>query len=91
MKSVAVPLARVAQHLPQRGVWYGPAYQGPGGLYAIRGFGHGDDPPMFQVSRVRKDVLPRTEDVSMPFMTEEGAGQFARRMAEGGSPVQRFG
>lgn len=90
MKAVPVPLTRIAKHLSPGKTWHDPGYQGPAGLYVVRGFGGDNHPPMFQVTRIRKEVLPRTEDVSLPFMTLEGAEQFARRMAEGAPEKERF-
>jgi len=95
-KYTAIPIGRILDCLPKTGTWHGPAYQGIGGLFAIRGWGAGDRPPMFQVMRVygRRHGDPAhdrpPEEISGPWLTMEGAEQFARRMAEGGSPRERF-
>ena len=87
-RSEAVPLSRFRKHLPNKGVWFETAYQGPGGLFAVCEAGILDGPIMFQVCHLTKDETASYE-VSEPFLTQEGASRFARGMAEGGGPNKR--
>lgn len=84
-RSQPVPLARILKHLPDEGAWFEPAYQGPGGLFAVRAAGDLDGPIMFQVHHLTKEQAVNYK-VSAPFMTQEGALRFARGMAEGTPP-----
>jgi hypothetical protein len=86
-RSESVPLGRIVKHLPDRGSWFTPAYQGPGGLFAVCVANrHPDDPHTFQVCHLTKDETVSYE-VSEPFLTQAGALRFARGMAEGTPPT----
>ena len=98
-KAEPVPLGRILKFLPIDGSWVDPAFQGPNGCYAVRvTVPELDDPPMFQVSKVERRWIKgaeirevdTTEDVSEPFLTFEGARQFAERIAGTGSEITRF-
>ena len=84
-RSEPVPLGRILKHLPNGVSWYDPAYQGPGGLFAVCAAGGHGEPIMFQVHHLTKAKAVSYE-VSMPFLTQEGASRFARGMAEGTPP-----
>ena len=56
-----VDLATVAHSLRGRGPWHGPAYSGPGGLYAVLGAPPGL-PPAYIVHRIQPGA--RTTDPS---------------------------
>lgn len=88
-RAESVPLGRILKHLPEKGTWYAPAYQGPAGLFVIREAGFGRDPLMFQVCHLTKNDR-QAVDASEPFMTLEGADQFAQRMAAGSPEKARF-
>ena len=81
-RSEPVPLGRILKHLPDHGAWVSPAYQGPGGLFAVCTSELKHGPIMFQVHHLTKAEAVSYE-VSMPFLTQEGASRFARGMAEG--------
>lgn len=88
MKAVTVPIDRVSEQLFEDtpGWWAPEAYQGPGGLFAVR---ETDDDHTFQVFRLCQDK--DAERVSLPFMTPEGARRFCERVAGGGDSAVRFG
>ena len=85
--SVSVPLHRIKQLLDNDGPWFGPAHQGPGGLFAIRAVGDKYSPTRYQVTRLfgRRHGDPEhdrpPESISEPYLTLEGAERFARKMA----------
>jgi hypothetical protein len=85
-RSESVPLGRIVKHLPDHGSWFTPAYQGPGGLFAVCAAGVLDGPTTFQVCHLTKDEAVSYE-VSEPFLTQAGALRFARGMAEGTPPT----
>ncbi len=97
-RAESVPLGRIVKRLPMKGTWFAPAYQGPAGLYVVRAVGFSEDPLMFQVCRLTEEasstgdvaIVPKSKDISEPFMTYEGADQFARRLAEGAPRGERF-
>lgn len=85
-KAVPVPIDRLTTYFDENPGWWAPeAYQGPGGLYAIR---ETDDDHTFQVYRFTKGKDGKK--ISEPFMTPRGAKHFAQRLAEGGSPDERI-
>ena len=79
-RAVALPISRAAKWLPPATRrWFLVAFQGPAGLYAIQS----QPDAMYQVHRLTKEDPPRTERISEPFMTPEGARQYAMKLAEG--------
>lgn len=89
MKAVTVPIDRVSEQLFEDtpGWWAPEAYQGPGGLFAVR---ETDDDHTFQVYRLTEQD-GQAKAVSLPFMTPEGARRFCERVAGGGDSAVRFG
>lgn len=79
-KAVAVPVSRVAEWLPKLGKrWFLVAFQGPGGLYVIQTL----PDARYQVHRLMREEPPRPIPISEPFLTPEGARQYAMKLAEG--------
>jgi len=79
-KAVALPISRAAKWLPKRDKrWFLVAFQGPAGLYAIQSL----PDARYQVHRLMREDPPRPVAMSEPFMTPEGARQFAMKLAEG--------
>ncbi len=88
----SVPLGRILKHLPEKGTWFAPAYQGPAGLFAIR-VRDNDGVPLFQVSQLERresQGFRKSTDISAPWLTIEGAERFAQRLAGGGDPEVRM-
>jgi hypothetical protein len=79
-KAVALPISRAARWLPPATKrWFLIAFQGPAGLYAIQSL----PDARYQVHRLMREDPPRPVRISEPFLTPEGARQYAMKLAEG--------
>lgn len=79
-KAVALPISRAAKWLPPASKrWFLVAFQGPEGLFAIQTL----PDARYQVCRLMRESPPRPVKMSEPFLTPEGARQYAMKLAEG--------